>query len=337
MLAIETRNLQKRYRARVKPPGLRASLESLARSEYREVDAVRGVNLAVERGETLACIGPNGAGKSTLIKMLTGILYPSDGEARVLGLAPQTERQALSRRIGAVFGQKSLLWYHLPAADSFELLGAIYDLDRQTLKARTQSLVREFELEEFFLTPVRKLSLGQRMRCEIAASLLHAPELLFLDEPTIGLDVVAKRKIRECILRMNRAQGVTVFLTSHDPGDVEALCRRAVVLDAGAVVFDGTVEALRRAYWSERRIRVRYAEEGAVPPLPMARRTADGEYLLETSADGADAALRSLIAAGPVADVTVEEPSMESILERIYTSHGGDAKCASTAPSREST
>ena len=232
MLAIETRNLQKRYRARVKPPGLRASLKALARSEYREVDAVRGVNLAVERGETLACIGPNGAGKSTLIKMLTGILYPSDGEARVLGLAPQAERQALSRRIGAVFGQKSLLWYHLPAADSFELLGAIYDLDRQTLKARTQSLVREFELEEFFLTPVRKLSLGQRMRCEIAASLLHAPELLFLDEPTIGLDVVAKRKIRECILRMNRAQGVTVFLTSHDPGDVEALCRRAVVLDA---------------------------------------------------------------------------------------------------------
>ena len=149
--------------------------------------------------------------------------------------------------------------------------------------------------------------------------------------------MVAKRKIRECILRMNRAQGVTVFLTSHDPGDVEALCRRAVVLDAGAVVFDGTVEALRRAYWSERRIRVRYAEEGAIPPLPMARRTADGEYLLETSADGADAALRSLIAAGPVADVTVEEPSMESILERIYTSHGGDAKCASTAPSREST
>ena len=209
MLAIETRNLQKRYRARVKPPGLRASLKALARSEYREVDAVRGVNLAVERGETLACIGPNGAGKSTLIKMLTGILYPSDGEARVLSLAPQTERQALSRRIGAVFGQKSLLWYHLPAADSFELLGAIYDLDRQTLKARTQSLVREFELEEFFLTPVRKLSLGQRMRCEIAASLLHAPELLFLDEPTIGLDVVAKRKIRECILRMNHAQGVT--------------------------------------------------------------------------------------------------------------------------------
>ena len=318
MLAIETRNLQKRYQARVKLPGLRASLKALARSEYREVDAVRGVNLAVERGETLACIGPNGAGKSTLIKMLTGILYPSDGEARVLGLAPQTERQALSRRIGAVFGQKSLLWYHLPAADSFELLGAIYDLDRQTLKARTQSLVREFELEEFFLTPVRKLSLGQRMRCEIAASLLHAPELLFLDEPTIGLDVVAKRKIRECILRMNHAQGVTVFLTSHDPGDVEALCRRAMVLDAGAVVFDGTVEALRRAYWSERRIRVRYAEEGAVPPLPMARRTADGEYLLETSADGADAALRSLIAAGPVADVTVEEPSMESILN-AYT------------------
>ena len=337
MLAIETRNLQKRYRARVKPPGLRASLKSLARSEYREVDAVRGVNLAVERGETLACIGPNGAGKSTLIKMLTGILYPSDGEARVLGLAPQAERQALSRRIGAVFGQKSLLWYHLPAADSFELLGAIYDLDQQTLKARTQSLVREFELEEFFLTPVRKLSLGQRMRCEIAASLLHAPELLFLDEPTIGLDVVAKRKIRECILRMNRAQGVTVFLTRHDPGDVEALCHRAVVLDAGAVVFDGTVEALRRAYWSERRIRVRYAEESVVPPLSMVRRTADGEYLLETSADAADAVLRSLIAAGPVADVTVEEPSMESILERIYTSHGGDAKCASTAPSREST
>lgn len=197
--------------------------------------------------------------------------------------------------------------------------------------------MREFELEEFFLTPVRKLSLGQRMRCEIAASLLHAPELLFLDEPTIGLDVVAKRKIRECILRMNRAQGVTVFLTSHDPGDVEALCHRAVVLDAARSCSTARWKHCGAPTGANDASRVRYAEEGAVPPLPMARRTADGEYLLETSADAADAVLRSLIAAGLVADVTVEEPSMESILERIYTSHGGDAKCASTAPSREST
>ena len=326
MLAIETRNLQKRYRARVKPPGLRASLKALARSEYREVDAVRGVNLAVERGETLACIGPNGAGKSTLIKMLTGILYPSDGEARVLGLAPQAERQALSRRIGAVFGQKSLLWYHLPAADSFELLGAIYDLDRQTLKARTQSLVREFELEEFFLTPVRKLSLGQRMRCEIAASLLHAPELLFLDEPTIGLDAVTKLNLR-AFLRAHNQKGVTMVLTTHDMDDISALCSRVMVIGKGRLLFDGDMGEMRRRYAPARVIKARFeadvapfALEGA-QSVEMDGRAVKVTFLPEQA--HADALIANLASRGSLADLTVEDTDVEHLVADMYKEMDG--------------
>jgi len=244
MTAITTQNLSKIYRTRVKGEGLGASFRALVKPERKDVHAVKNIDLTVEKGDIVAFIGPNGAGKSTFIKMLCGILHPTSGEISVLGMSPVKERRKLAMRIGTVFGQKSQLWLHLPALDSFTLLAAIYEVSDAERKRRVAELSEVFELGEFLNTPVRKLSLGQRIRCEVAASLLHDPELLFLDEPTIGLDVVVKQAIRELIRRRNKESGTTVFLTSHDPADIEHLCRRAVVIDHGDLILDTSVDNL---------------------------------------------------------------------------------------------
>ena len=200
------------------------------RRQKREVLAVDGIDLRVLEGESVAFIGPNGAGKSTTIKMLTGILYPSSGRAKVLGLTPWLERGRLAYQIGAVFGQRSQLWYHLPPRDTFELLARVYNIPKPVFAKRRDELIGRFRLTDFLETPVRKLSLGQRMRAEVAASLLHRPRVLFLDEPTIGLDVIARQELRDLIREWNRTELMTVFLTSHDAGDIEHVARRVVVI-----------------------------------------------------------------------------------------------------------
>lgn len=205
--AIRVEGLSKSFAVKQKASGLLGSMQSLFKPRYTEKAAVHRIDLTVEQGETLAFLGPNGAGKSTTIKMLTGILHPSGGQAHVLGLCPWTQRSRLAYHIGSVFGQKSQLWYHLPPIDSFELMSRIYELKRSDYFSRRDDLVRRFELEPYLHTPVRKLSLGERMRCEIAAAMLHRPKIVFLDEPTIGLDVIVKHKIRELILEMNREEG----------------------------------------------------------------------------------------------------------------------------------
>ncbi len=322
MECVLARGLTKTYRSRVKSPGLGASFRALVKPEYREVKAVRSIDFTVGAGERLAFIGPNGAGKSTTIKMMTGILTPTAGEITVLGMDPMRERKRLSRRIGTVFGQKSQLWFHLPPADSFELLGAIYDIDKDVLKSRTGSLVEAFALGEFFRTPVRKLSLGQRIRCEVAASLLHEPEILFLDEPTIGLDVVVKQELRTRILEMNRARGTTIFLTSHDAGDIENICRRAIVIDEGGIVLDEPVDELRTKHISKKRVTVRYQSEVAIDPPAWAdvldRTKSSATFLVDTNLISIDEALRGVVALGPVSDITVEDPSMEKIIASIF-------------------
>jgi ABC-2 type transport system ATP-binding protein len=257
---VEAHQLTKVFRTRVKAPGLGASLRGLVAPRYRDVEAVAGIDLHIEAGELVAFIGPNGAGKSTTIKMLTGILYPSDGTARVLGLVPWRDRQKLSFSIATVFGQRSQLWYHLPPGDSLELLAHIYELDRTTYRKRLHHLVERFEIAPLLNTPVRKLSLGERMRCEIVGSLLHRPAILFLDEPTIGLDVVAKQRIRQHIRELNDTDGTTVFLTSHDAGDVEHLCRRVIMINHGTVVFDDSVTALKQQYLARKRIELKLLE-----------------------------------------------------------------------------
>ncbi|MGE5560778.1 MAG: ABC transporter ATP-binding protein, partial [Chloroflexota bacterium] len=310
MAIIETKGLRKEFWRQQKARGLLASLRGLGRQSGELKVAVAGLDLTIDAGETIAFIGPNGAGKSTTIKMLTGILYPSSGEAHVLGLVPWQDRTRLAFRIGTVFGQKSQLWYHLPASDSFHLLGRIYELEDAAMKRRQAELIELFDLGEFFNVPVRKLSLGQRMRCELAAALLHRPEVIFLDEPTIGLDVVARQKMRGLIRTLNRETGVTVFLTSHDTGDIETVCRRVIMINHGSLVVDGPVADLRRNFLHQKTIRVRL--ERAIDAAPaiagvrVLKHKGPGlKLLLDTSVLSIDDLYMALRQSAPIADITI--------------------------------
>src|SRR3990167_2247349 len=248
MNVIEVKNLRKEFQIKQKRAGLKNGLAFLLRPEYKNIKAVDDLSFSVSRGELLAFIGPNGAGKSTTIKMLTGILFPTGGEVNVLGFDPAKERQKLAYHIGSVFGQKLQLWYHLPPMDTYNLFSRIYELDQDEYKKRLDFLVDAFEIKNLLKTPVRKLSLGQRMKCEIVASLLHKPKIIFLDEPTIGLDVIAKQHIREVIKYLNEKEKVTIFLTSHDAGDIETLAKRTIVINYGKIIFDDTTEKLKKNY-----------------------------------------------------------------------------------------
>ncbi|MCD6321612.1 MAG: ATP-binding cassette domain-containing protein, partial [Clostridiales bacterium] len=267
MAAIVLDNLSKTYKVKVREEGLKSALKSLVKPTYKEVEAVQSVSFSVEAGEMLAFIGPNGAGKSTTIKMLTGILHPTSGSANVLDFNPVKDRRKLAYQIGAVFGQKSQLSFHLPPVDSFRLLSNVYEIEKSEYEKRLSQLAELLELGEFMNIPVRKLSLGQRIRCEFAASLLHAPKILFLDEPTIGLDVVVKHNIRELITRLNKEENVTVFLTSHDAGDVENLCRRAIVIDHGKVALDMSVKKMKYDYLNKKVISLKLKDTAAIPEM----------------------------------------------------------------------
>lgn len=245
MQAIKVENLSKTFRVRQKEKGMRGSIKAIFRPQMEEIKAVDGLSFEVEEGEMLAFIGPNGAGKSTTIKMLTGILYPDGGKAEVLGIDPTRKRKQLAYQIGTVFGQKEQLWTHLTPYDNFRFFGAIYDISDEETEKRIKEFGELFEVGSFINTPVRNLSLGQRIRCEIMASLIHKPRVLFLDEPTIGLDPVVKETVRLLIKQMNRELHTTIFLTSHDVGDIEKLCRRVIIVNNGRIVLDDSMEHLK--------------------------------------------------------------------------------------------
>jgi len=325
MAAITVRELRKTFQTKHKAAGLRGSFRSLFQPQYATVEAVRGISFEMEPGELLGFIGPNGAGKSTTIKMLTGILHPTAGEADVLGYCPWRERQKLAHHIGTVFGQRPQLWYHLPAMDTFTLFGKIYDLDDAETRRRIAFLAEAFEIQDLLDTPVRKLSLGQRMRCEVAASLLHRPRLLLLDEPSIGLDVVAKQHIRDAIRTMSREEGVGVLLTSHDAGDLEALCHRVIIVHHGQIVYQDKVSNLKRKFLTRKTVEVRYAEEVAkdfhlegMQTLKTGRYGVKLEF--DTQRTPADAVLARLSAAGTLVDITISDPPLEEVIARIYES-----------------
>ena len=329
--AIRTDGLGKSFRTRVKQPGLRAALKDLFRPEWKTVDAVKSLDIEIPRGEMLAFIGPNGAGKSTTIKLLTGILHPDSGDVEVLGLDPHRQRRQLAYRIGTVFGQKSQLWFHLPPGDTFRLLGAVYDIERPVLEKRIGFLSEAFELDDLLTVPTRKLSLGQRIRCEIAASLVNEPDILFLDEPSIGLDVVAKKSLRRLIRRINEESGVTVFLTSHDAGDIESIGRQALVISEGAIIWQGSVKDLKYSLLTTRIVDVKLDSPGpAVPDLPGVTLLKKKEWSMKLEVELSDADLHSVIAditaRNAVADIAVSPTPMEEVIERVYNGDIGRAK-----------
>src|SRR5689334_12182227 len=323
MPAIEVTNLQKIFQTKRKAAGMSGSMRSLFRPEYSAIEAVRQLTFQMEAGELLGFIGPNGAGKSTTIKMLTGILHPTHGEAKVLGYVPWTQRRELAYNIGTVFGQRPQLWYHLPAIDTFTLFGKIYEMDDRDTQMRIQQISEAFEIGELLETQVRKLSLGQRMRCEVAVSLLHRPKLILLDEPPIGLDLVAKQHIRDAICEMARLENVGVLLTSHDAGDLEALCKRVIIVNHGQIVYEDKVSNLKRKFLTSKLVEVRYAAEVSknfkVDGTEMIK---VGQYSVklrfDTHITTVEKVLAHLTDAGSVVDITISDPPLEKVIAMIY-------------------
>ncbi|AIA03820.1 ABC transporter ATP-binding protein [Streptomyces noursei] len=320
---IEVAGVEKVFTVRRKVGRLRR-----ARHQVRAVD---GLTFQVPRGEMVGYIGPNGAGKSTTIKMLTGILTPSGGRLRVAGIDPSRERTRLARRIGVVFGQRTTLWWDLPLKDSYELVRRMYRVPAGAFRTNLERCVELLDLAPLLDVPVRQLSLGQRMRGDIAAALLHDPEVLYLDEPTIGLDVISKAKVRAFLHEVNAERGTTVLLTTHDLTDIEQLCRRVMVIDHGRLVFDGDLAGLRAAADGERLLVVDLAAE--LPPIegvPGARTIkVDGprQWLAFPAADSAAPLVTAVAARYPLVDLSVREPDVETLIAELYAG-GGAARVA---------
>ena len=310
---IEVSGLGRTFVVRRKAGRLRRRTET--------VHAVSALSFSVQAGEMVGYIGPNGAGKSTTIKMLTGILTPTSGHLRVAGLEPQRDRTTLARRIGVVFGQRSTLWWDLPLRDSFELLQKIYRVEQGRFESNLSRYVDLLDLRDLLDTPVRQLSLGQRMRGEITAALLHDPEILYLDEPTIGLDVVSKGRLRDFLRTLNRERGTTLILTTHDLQDIEALCDRVIVIDRGTAVFDGSLVDLHRSGGSRRTLVVDLLDERepiAVEGAETVRVDGPRQWLRFPAEASAAPIVSAVAAAYDVADLSIQEPAIEDVIRDLY-------------------
>jgi ABC-2 type transport system ATP-binding protein len=329
MPLIHVQNLVKEFRTFDRREGISGAFLDLFLREYKVIRAVDHVSFDIERGEMVGYIGANGAGKSTTIKMLCGILYPTAGAILVDGRVPWTEHDAHVQRIGAVFGQRSQLWWDLAVGESLRLLSRIYGVPRLEFEQRMAEFEDVLKLKDLLKTPARKLSLGQKMRCELAASLIHGPKIVFLDEPTIGLDVAVKLSIREFVRKINRERGVTMILTTHDLRDIEELCSRVIIIDKGRIVFDGTLEALRAKALDAAEITFTMAH--ALSPdwqpggLPHAGVTWKADGLALTALLGKNAPQRSEIIravldryAREVGDISINEPQIEHVVRQIY-------------------
>lgn len=296
-------------------------MKSVFSPVYKTVKAVDDISFHVEKGEVLAFIGPNGAGKSTTIKMLTGILYPDHGNVSVLNISPTNKRKQLAYHIGTVFGQKEQLWTHLTPYDNFKFFGAIYDLEDNVIEERIDELKEVFGLDEFINTPVRNLSLGQRIRCEIVASLIHKPEVLFLDEPTIGLDPVVKENIRELIKKMNKEYKTTIFLTSHDIGDIEKLCKRIIIVNHGKIVMDDSMENLKYHYLNKKLVEVKLKEAADLTEedgiTVVKSKGSNIKLEVDTTKRKINDAIK-LIDADNIIDINISNVPLENIITEIY-------------------
>jgi len=319
---IHVEGLTKTYRVAQRSPGLGAALRSLVRPQFTTVKALTDVSFSIPAGEIVGYIGPNGAGKSSTVKVLSGILVPDGGTCLVGGRVPWKERKAHVKDIGVVFGQRSQLWWDVPVEDSFELLRDIYRVSSADYRARRDRLVSRLDLGGLLGTPVRQLSLGQRMRCEVAAALLHGPRLLFLDEPTIGLDAPSKRAVRSFIQELNREEGTTVLLTTHDMGDLEALADRILMIGKGRLLYDGNLEALRTRFGSQRTLTVDLGRPGVLPTIAGADLVESSPsravWRVDTSVVTVSSVIASLSAVLDLVDLTVEDPPVEELVVKLY-------------------
>ncbi len=321
MSVIEVKNLSKTFKVKLKEKGFKGSLKSIIKPKYKTISAVKNISFEVEKGEMIAFIGPNGAGKSTTIKMMTGILYPDAGSIKVIDYNPVKQRKQLAYYIGTVFGQKEQLWTHLTPYDNFKFFGAIYDLPDSVVEKKIQEFTEVFELEEFINTPVRNLSLGQRIRCEIVASLIHEPKVLFLDEPTIGLDPVVKENIRTLIKRMNKEYKTTIFLTSHDVGDIEKLCKRVVIINDGKIVLDDSMENLKYHYLNKKIVEVKMREKVNLENEEGNTILKDKGYNLKIEVDITKKSVTDalkLLNPDNIVDINISNIPLEDIISSIY-------------------
>ena len=318
---IEVNKLSKNFKVKLKEKGLKGSLKSIFKPKYKTIKAVKDISFEVEKGEIIAFIGPNGAGKSTTIKMLTGILYPNKGSVKVLGIDPTNERKKLAYEIGTVFGQKEQLWTHLTPYDNFKFFGAIYDIPDSRIDKKIKELTMLFELDDFINTPVRNLSLGQRIRCEIVASLIHEPKVLFLDEPTIGLDPVVKENIRTLIKRMNKEYKTTIFLTSHDVGDIEKLCKRVIIINNGGIVLGDSMENLKYHYLNKKIVEAKMREKINLDDEDGITILKDKGYNLKIEVDTTKRSVADaikLLNPDNIVDINISNMPLEEIISSIY-------------------
>lgn len=326
MAFIDVENLVKEYYIKPKSSKEDSFIQKFKNLFIKDVKrAADGISFKIEKGEMVGYIGPNGAGKSTTIKMLTGILVPTSGKLEVDGLVPYKDRRAYTKKIGVVFGQRTQLWWDLPLIDSFKLIRYIYDIPKNVYMDNMESFRNILGLDEFIHTPVRQLSLGQRMRADFAASLLHNPEILFLDEPTIGLDAFSKENIRNFVKYANKERNVTLILTTHDMNDIEELCSRVVVIDNGRRIYDGSLEELRVKYSNQRILVVDIAQnEVALPPKTSLIHEDGGKKWISFDRDESNASeiISTVMKLNRVTDISIKDENIESIIKKLYLEGG---------------
>lgn len=322
MSQIEVHNVSKTFKVAKRKAGIKASLKSFIKREYIYVDAIKDVSFNIEKGEIVGYIGPNGAGKSTTIKMLSGILTPDNGEILVDKMIPYKDREKYVRNIGVVFGQRSQLWWDIPAEDTFDLIREIYKLDKVEYEKTKQELIKTLNLDGIINIPVRQLSLGQRMRCEIAASLLHKPQILFLDEPTIGLDAVSKQIVRDFIKKINKEEKITVILTTHDMADIEYLAKRIIMIGKGKVLYDGSLNNLKRKYDTRKYITVNTKEKiksFRKKGLLEHEKVKEGyKFIIDTKETSVSDFINYLSTKINIEDIDIQNENIDNIIIKLY-------------------